>query len=167
MWEEGTVIEVDKAGGSIAAFALPSPVSYEIHAAGGRILKRNDPVCFDRDLKRPNIAVHVWAGSCAAAKLASQLVTTFHEQLGDAQLEEDGQQEVLRMSADRAARILRPLRRGDQLPDVVKRARLALATAAMELMATEAANIEGKITANSLRDVLRGQRPSLPRKAKP
>lgn len=167
MWEQGRVsIPDDGERGRIRADTGVTPVRYERDVVVGRAPKKHDVVCFQRDERNPGVALRVRSGTCAAVTLALQLETTFRNHLGDAQLADDGLQEVLRISRDRAVRILRPLPLNDSVgPDaVVITARLALATAAMELMATETASIvKGEITAKSLRDVLRGQRPRLPR----
>jgi len=163
MSEEGRVADVDSGGGIITAASL-SPVRYAVGVVQGRKPIRFEAVCFERDPHDIQTASSVRAGNCAAAALALQLETAFHSQLASTRLTEDGQQEVFRMSADRADRVLRPLPDGTPVPKAVKTARLALAVAAMKLIATETSSVDDdQITAKSLRDVLRGQRPRLPR----
>jgi hypothetical protein len=163
MPEQGKVANVDGAGGIISA-GSPSPVRYANSAVQGILPHRFDTVCFVRNPHDVKTASSVRRGSCDAAALALRLETAFHSQLGGLRLADDGLQEVFRMSMDRAARIMRPLPSGAPVPKAVKSARLALAVAAMKLMAAETASVaDSRITAKSLRDVLRGQRPQLPR----
>lgn len=168
MSETGTVLDADLEGGIILAMGGGiSPVNYNRQVVVGDMPRRFQSVLFDRRADDPGVASKVKVKTGAAEALKLQLETAFHQRIGDATLTEDARREVSRISAARATRILRPLPSGHQAPDAVKTARLALATAAMELMATEAAStVENEITANSLRDVLRGQRPPFPKKIK-
>jgi hypothetical protein len=185
MFENGTVARVPTdAGGLINPVNGGAQVSYSGRAVEGTVPNVSDPVCFKRTSRGSTTASVVRFGSCAMAlagdghpggiastSLEHDLESAFRTafaQMDGAMLSEDGQTEVSRMSAERAARIQRPLRKGKPLPDNVKAARLSLAMSAMSLMATEAAVAsDGEITAESLQRVLRGQRPPLSRKPKP
>lgn len=164
MPEEGKVALADPAGGSINA-AAPSPVRYSAAVVQGRMPNPFETVCFTRNPNNREVASRVRVGSCAVAAIAAELEGAFHSQFGDTPLAKHAQKEVFRMSADRAERILLPMPDGAPVTRAVKNARLAMAVAAMKLMAVEAmsANYEDNISAKSLRDVLRAQRPKLPR----
>ena len=185
MFEEGTVARIPTSAGGLIDPASGGPqVRYSGSTVVGRMPNVSDPVCFKRTALGSTTASLVRFGSCdmalegngnfggiASVALENQLQNAFTTAFGrvdGAKLSEDGRTEVSRMSAERAARIQRPLRKGKPLPESVKSARLSLAMAAMELMATEAAIAsDGEITAESLRRVLRGQGPPLSRKHRP
>lgn len=183
MFEDGTVSGTPTVKGGFIRPAGGGPlVSYSGSVVTSKKKPNaSDPVCFERISPGSTIARDVRFGSCqmafpggghpdgiASMSLENHLENAFSTAFGQmdgAKLSEDGRTEVSRMSAERAARIQRPLRKGKPLPESVKKARLSLAMAAMELMATEAAIAsDGEITAESLRRVLRGQRPPLSRK---
>lgn len=185
MRENGTIAgQPTAAGGFINPQGGPPRVQYSSKVVNGLTPREGDPVCFVRTSKGSTTAIDVHFGSCnmgmesseaaidemAAPLLSRYLEVTFQsslEQVAGAVLSEDGQDEVKRMSVDRAVRILRPMLANEPLPDEVKSARILLAETAMSLMATEAALAsKGAVTAEALRRVLRGQRPPLRRKSK-
>jgi hypothetical protein len=165
MSEEGTVASADNAGGLINAKAGASPVSYDALAVSGVMPRAHQTVCFDRPSAQSTGASSVRVGSCAAAQLALHLERAFAEQLDLGGLTEDSRKEVERIATERAARILKPVRGGTAASgEAIRAARLSLASAAMSLMAIEAAHAaEGEVTPKRLRDALRRQRPRLPR----
>lgn len=186
MRENGTIAgQPTVNGGFIDPEDGPPQVRYSGKAVKkGPTPREGDPVCFERIFKGATTAAAVSFGACGTdlesnqtaieafspPLLSRHLEMAFQsslEQVPNAVLSADGLDEVKRMSADRAARILRPLRAGETLPDEVKSARFLLAETAMSLMATEAALAsKGTVTAEALRRVLRGQRPPLRRKPK-
>lgn len=78
-------------------------------------------------------------------------------------LDPETKAEVVRIAADRARRIGRPLAPGEAVSPEVGQARTTLAIASMTLMAVEAQEFASEnLTVTTLRDILRRQRPSLP-----
>ena len=167
MAETGIVRETDRAGGSILTEEGRSPAIYGLHDIVGDEPLPFQSVWFDRIDKNSGEARNVRVRKGQRAALQWELEKHFHARIGDAALADEVYREVSRISTSRAARILRPLHRGEKVPEAVQEARLALATAAMQLMAAEASSMaNGEITADAMRDALRRQRPSLPRKGK-
>ena len=134
--------------------------------AGSRTqLRPGETVSFRRTLPGGTVASWVQLYTGTEAELSLRLETAFLDTLGESRLDVAQQKKVSRMSAERAALILTPAPGSNRVPDAVLEARTTLAIAAMALMATEAVHLaeDGKITAKSLGDVLRRQRPRLPR----
>ena len=163
MAEQGTIISGDNAGGLIKA-ATPSPVTYDASAVkSGRMPQKHDTVCFERAKPTDTVATDVRVGTCAVANLAQTLQHTFHENAGDLTLGHAAHAEIDRLANQRAVRVLKPIPGADALPEELLAARVALAQATMFLLAVEVRMLEGDISAETLRAVLRQQRPTLPR----
>ena len=170
MMEDGRVFSVSDTGSSGLISPLPPSVSYpavtyDHNAVVGRLPRNKDRVCFVRISSASSVATRVQVGSCAAIAEADQLNQAFLDKLAGVSLTTDGAAEVARLSADRARRILKAKSAGSTLPDDVIRARRTLAIAAMELTAIESSSLSSQaISADTIRSVLRAQRPRLPRK---
>lgn len=163
MAEQGTIISGDNAGGLIKA-ATPSPVTYDASAVkSGRMPQKHDMVCFERAKPTDTVATDVRVGTCAAANLAQTLQHTFHENAGDLALGHAARAEIDRLANQRAVRVLKPIPGADAVPEELLAARVALAQATMLLLAVEVRMLEDDISAETLRAVLRRQRPTLPR----
>lgn len=156
MSEQGIVTDARSDGGIING-----NITYDASVIVGTPPIRFQQVVFSTDdPSNPRRATRVQLASSA---LAHQLGAEFAAVLDGAALDSDAWSEVARITQDRAARVSRPLADNKTPSSDVTKARLALARAAMALMAIEAGS-QGEITATSLRDALRGQRPRLPRR---
>lgn len=168
MWEEGLVFFVSKNGrrGKIEP-ASGGTVEFEEGVVIGPKPLEQQRVCFLRKRSDGSTAARVilQLRDCDSAELAWQLGDTFRSALGDARLSTDAEAEVLRLSRARARLIQQKLINNDVAPAPVVKSRRKLAEAAMALMAIEAADAagDGEISVEDLRNVLRRQRPRLPR----
>lgn len=130
-----------------------------------RQLRPHETVSFQRTSPGALTAAWVRPVTSDEAALSLKLATAFDKKIGGSRIRATEQKEISRISMQRAKRILKPVPGADGIPDDVRKARTALAIAAMQLMAIEAVHSAegGKITSKSLGDVLRRQRPRLPK----
>lgn len=168
MLERGTVADVTEKRGKINPdHGNGEQVKFAIGVVDGprKQLRSGETVMFLR--KEPGGTVASWVRLATGdeAALAIRLEAAFPDKFRASRLDAAGRNKVSRMAAERAALILTPMPGTDRVPDTVLEARTALAIAAMALMATEAVHSaqDGQITSKSLGDVLRRQRPRLPR----
>lgn len=168
MLERGTVADVTEKRGKINPDqGNGEQVKFTIGVVDGprKQLRTGEAVLFLRE--NPGGAIASWVRPVTGdeATLAIRLEAAFPKEFRASRLDAAARSKVSRMSAERAALILSPVPGTDRVPDTILEARMALAIAAMALMATEAVHSSehGKITAKSLGDVLRRQRPRLPR----
>jgi hypothetical protein len=168
MVEKGTVADVTKTRGKINPdIGDGRQVKFTIKAVEGprKQLRSHETVLFTRTSPGGLNASSVWPMTSDEAALSFKLATAFEKNIGGSRIQTTEQKEIARIAMQRAKRILKPLPGADGVPEDVRKARTALAIAAMQLMAIEAVHSAegGKITSKSLGDVLRRQRPRLPK----
>ncbi|OYU14445.1 MAG: hypothetical protein CFE37_10635 [Alphaproteobacteria bacterium PA4] len=163
MTEVGTATNVAYSGaGDIIVATVAQNIHYQSRAIIGDTPSNGQTVSFVRTAPGSLVAASVWVGT-GAPGLANQLEQTFHAKSAGVTLDPTGVTEMQRLAVERAQRVLKTAP-GSAYSHDVAAARFALAVAAMELLAVEAASMKpGTVDAKALRAIQRRQRPSLPR----